>query len=85
MRAIPRFSYETHDYHNVIIPNDWHVSLYEDDMDKTINCANCGKEIRYGNGFTSQEYHEQLFGFGYVVCEDCHNAELERRLREYDE
>ena len=84
MKSIPRFSYKKHKYCMVIIPNEWHVSLYEDDMDNIVNCANCGKELRYGNGFTSQEYHEQQFGFGYIVCEDCHNAELKRRLEEYD-
>ena len=64
MRTIPRYNRLLHQYVDVKIPDDWYVSIFEQDMDKLVKCAQCGQEIRYGKGYTSQEYHETVFGFG---------------------
>ena len=83
MRTIPRWNRLLHRYVDVRIPDDWYVSTFEKDMNKIVNCVNCGKEIRFGDGYTSQEYQEMTFGFGYTVCEKCSEEEIKRRL-EYD-
>lgn len=83
MRTIPRWNRLLHRYVDVRIPDDWYISTFEKDMNKIVNCVNCGKEIRFGSGYTSQEYHEESFGFGYTVCEKCSEEEIKRRL-EYD-
>lgn len=48
------------------------------DMDTVINCAQCGKEVKFGDCFTSMEIHNDA-GFGFSVCEDCYDKEWHRR------
>lgn len=79
MKRVRKWNYEKHDYELYIIPDGWEVCLYTEDMDKIVNCVQCGKEIKYGNTYTSQEVHTHL-GLGYHVCEDCHIVELERKI-----
>ena len=55
------------------------------DDDDIINCPQCGKEMRLNDGYTSCEIHEQKYGFGYIVCEDCSNKEWERRRKYRDD
>ena len=83
MRTIPRWNRLLHKYVDIRIPDDWYVSAFEKDMNKIVNCANCGKEITFGSGYTSQEYQETMFGFGYTVCGKCSEEETKRRLK-YD-
>lgn len=59
------------------VPDSWEVSTYETDLNKEINCAQCGCEISYGKTYTSREVHTEA-GFGYCVCEDCYQAEMKR-------
>ena len=47
-------------------------------MSEIINCCQCGKEITFGDGYSSQEVHT-LMGFGYMVCEECHKEEIKRK------
>lgn len=73
-----KWNYQTHSYDQVQIPNDWNCKTYSDDMDEIINCPHCGKQIKFGDGYTSLEFHTGM-GFGYAVCEECYNKEWERR------
>ena len=61
------------------VPADWECRLAEEDMDKIVNCASCGKEIRFGECYTSMEIHN-VWGFGYAVCPECYQKEIERRF-----
>lgn len=72
-----KWDYETHEYQHYKIPNDWKVTTYST-MDDIIHCAQCGKRIKFGDGFSSLEIHTWL-GLGYTVCPDCHKAEMDRR------
>lgn len=58
-------------YEDYTIPNDWKIPLYSDDMNEKINCVCCGKEITFGEGYTSHRFHNN-HGFGYYECEDCY-------------
>ena len=75
---VGKWNYETRDYDPYRIPEDWHTPLYSDDMDEKVNCCQCGEIVRFGDTYTSQEIHNRL-GFGFNVCEDCHEREIERR------
>lgn len=65
---------ETHKYEPYVLPEG--ASCYEEDMDKVVSCACCGKKLKYGDTFTSRRIHTFL-GFGYGVCEDCYRKEFE--------
>ena len=67
------------EYEPYNVPDDWHVSGYETNMEKTVNCAQCGKPIAFGDGYTSMEVQHKNFGIGYAVCCDCYAKEWERR------
>lgn len=76
-----KWNYKKHEYELYEVPSDWHCSIYESDMSKTVNCAQCGREIKFGDAYTSNEIHT-FMGFGYAVCEECYNEEWERRRNE---
>ena len=62
-------------YDPYIVPDDWKLPLYADNMDEPINCVNCGKEMTFGDGYTSRRYHSDK-GFGYYECAKCYFAYL---------
>ncbi len=53
------------------VPDDWKLLCYSEDMNEICNCAQCGREMRYGDAYTSFQVHTEI-GFGYMVCERCH-------------
>ncbi len=75
---IGRWNYATHEYDPYKPDPSWKIQLFSDDMDLPINCTNCGKEMTYGDGYTSLELHNHI-GLGYPVCEDCYEQEHVRR------
>lgn len=79
---LSKWNYELHDYELFNSPAV-KISLYGDDMDKLVDCANCGKELPFGECYTSMEIHN-VIGFGYGVCDDCYKEEHKRR-KESDE
>jgi superfamily II helicase len=64
-------------YEPVEISNNLKVSSYESDMNTIINCPHCSQKIRYGESYTSREFHNDL-GLGYGVCEKCYEEEINR-------
>ena len=52
---------------------------------KVCKCKHCGKELKVANAYTSCEIHEQTYGLGYMVCEECSNEEWERRRKYRDD
>lgn len=51
------------------------ASIFEEDMDKEIKCANCGNKLIYGEGYTSRTIHTR-FGMAYMVCTNCYADEI---------
>ena len=45
-----------------------------------MNCPHCGKELPYGETYTSKEIHNWV-GLGYGVCEECYEEEWKRRKK----
>lgn len=73
-----KWNYKTHEYDPIEVPYEWNVPLYTDDMEKIVNCPHCGKELPYGETYTSKEIHSWV-GLGYGVCEECYEEEWKRR------
>lgn len=80
---LKKWNYQKHVYEDYEIPNDWKISLYEVELDTLVNCCQCGKEIEFGETYTSQEIHTE-HGFGFMVCPECHECEMKRRLKNKD-
>ena len=78
--TLKRLDYNHHEYIEIKVPSDWNVRGYCDDLTEIINCACCGKEIQFGNSYTSQEIHNYA-GIGYCVCSNCHKVEMNRMLK----
>ena len=75
MAIAKKWDYKKHDYVPYESPADWHCPLMAADMAETINCVSCGKEMSFGEGYTSRVIHTAL-GFGYYVCESCMEKEM---------
>lgn len=82
-KVMKKWNFETHQYEEYIVPLDWNVSMYETDMDKVVNCAECGKQIKYGESYTSVKIHDEV-GFGYAVCYECHCKGLKQLIEEHE-
>ena len=75
-----KWNYETHEYEPYKIPDEWNVPLITYDMEEIVNCPHCGKELKYGETYTSKEIHNRI-GFGFGVCSECYEEEWERRKK----
>lgn len=82
MKVYHKWNYITHEYDDYLVPDDKILKTYSNDMGEKVNCCQCLKEMRFGDGYTSMEVHTNM-GFGYCVCEDCYDKEMQRR-RNYE-
>lgn len=80
MAKYKKWNYDTRKYEPFEVPDGVKLSTYEKDLNAKINCCQCFKEITYGEGYTSLEVHTSV-GFGYIVCGNCYDDELIRRIR----
>lgn len=78
MMSVGRWNYETRSYDPYESTPGTTVGFFSEDLEKPINCAQCGKEITFGEGYTSKEIHQLGTGFGYVVDSDCYDEEIKR-------
>ena len=79
-KKLDRWNPVTERYEPFIVPADRKVAVYATDMNTEVQCAECGKKMKYGDGYTSRWIHTQ-HGFGYCVCEDCYNIELSTEMK----
>lgn len=56
---------------------DWNIVLVTDDMDLRVNCASCGKDLPFGQTYTSRQLFTDNGYFGLAVCTDCYLKEWE--------
>lgn len=75
---IRKWNYEEHTYEPYEVPDDWKCRAYTMDLSEVVNCPHCGKELPFGETYTSMEIHTNG-GFGFGVCGDCYEKEWERR------
>lgn len=81
---LQKWNYKTHKYDYETICGYYYFSTYETDMEKLVNCPHCKKIIRYGDCYTSLEYHNS-YGIGLAVCEDCYEKEWDKRRKYRDD
>src|SRR5690606_9233742 len=80
---VRRWNYKTQRYDQVDLLHidcEAKIKLFSEDMDEVVNCIACNAKIRYGDGYTSKEYHNP-FGLGYPVCKNCQVQERSRELK----
>lgn len=81
-----KWDWHKHEYEPYDLPEG--SVMYHHDMDKKVTCAQCGKEITFGDSYSSWEIHNNI-GLGYSVCDDCYKKEWRRKIeaenRECDE
>lgn len=76
---LKKWNFETHKYEPFDSPAIV-ISIYSEDMLECVDCANCGKRMTYGQGYTSRTIHNDS-GFGYPVCDMCYEKEKEDELK----
>jgi len=79
-----KWNYKKHIYEPFEVPNDRKIRLLSKDLKDKIDCANCGKEVEFGDTYTSMTIHNDV-GFGYCVCEECYEDEWKERLKYKEE
>lgn len=67
-----KWNWKTHEYEHYKLPLN--STMFQFDMDDIVACAGCGKQMKYGESYTSLEIHNSM-GLGYAVCEECYNEE----------
>lgn len=72
-----KFDFETEKYEPYTLPDK--ASLYEQDLDEVIECASCGRNVVYGDCFTSDAIHNKR-GLGYMICPECYEKEWNERI-----
>lgn len=60
----------------VIIPEDQRVVINTMDMYLHCNCANCGKDVLYGDTWSSVEWYDESGVWALPVCRECHEREM---------
>lgn len=78
MSNAQKWDYKLQSYKDYPLPKG--STLYENDLNKVINCAKCGAPTIYGQSFTSQVIHNAV-GFGYSVCNTCHTLERDEAIK----
>ncbi len=74
-----KWDFEKHRYEPYSLPP--FATIYENDMEKIVVCAECGKPMKFGTSYVSLAIHN-FMGFGYAVCEECHRKELAAKYKE---
>lgn len=82
-QGIGKWNFKTREYEPYTIPQGWYCPLLisfhplhqEESLKVKVNCADCGKEVIYGNTYTSRTIHNTL-GIGYPICNVCYKEEL---------
>ena len=73
-----KYNFRTKEYEEYSIPKEWNTPLICEDMNQLINCANCGRKLKFGSCYTSLKIHNNI-GLGYPVCFNCYNKEWKER------
>lgn len=69
-----KWNFKKHVYEPYSVPEEWNTPLHTNDLNQIVNCAQCGKEIKFGDTYTSRQIHNAA-GFGYPVCGECYEKE----------
>jgi len=76
MLKVQKWNFKTREYEPYEVPDNWNIKTFSLDMDEIVNCPHCGREIRFGDGYTSRMIHTK-HGMGFAVCAECYSKEWE--------
>ena len=68
---LKKLNFETGEYEDYTVPTNWNITVSENDFNKKVQCASCGKKIKFGNAFPSKRIFSSTMDFSYAVCKDC--------------
>lgn len=63
------------EYLDIMLPDS--CAVYKSDMEAEVECPWCGKRITYGECMTSKVFHTPVTAFGYAICPDCNDWDLQ--------
>jgi hypothetical protein len=69
---VHRYNVVTGKYTDANVPNDWKISVKEEDNNNIINCIHCGQQISFKESFESKRYNDE-HGRSYRECSTCYN------------
>lgn len=69
-----KWNFSTREYEPYSVPADWNCKTYSVDMDEIVNCPHCGRQVTFGECYTSRQIHTE-HGMGFGVCEECYEKE----------
>ena len=70
-----KWNFPLHEYE--IVKNEWSLILAPPES-TTTRCANCKESLLVDISYSSIQWHNNV-GFGFPVCEKCHDAEFKLR------
>lgn len=73
-----KWNFKTRKYEPYELPKG--ATLYESDMDAEVSCAQCGRSLTFGKGYTSRQIHNNG-GMGFCVCGNCYAEEWEEEKK----
>lgn len=71
---LSKWNYKTERYEPYSSPAKEKI-LFTQDMEQIVECANCGRKLKFGESYTSKTIHTSV-GLGYPVCESCYIEEV---------
>ena len=79
---VDKWDYELQKYVEYDLPKG--ACLFQNALDNNVVCAECGKELAYGDCYTSRTIQDSM-GFGYGICVDCYDKEFELEIHSINE
>lgn len=76
-----KWNFSKGEYEDYDLPEG--ASTFSKDMDEIVSCARCGKQLSFGDTYTSRQIQTQG-GFGYGVCEKCYEKEWKEEWKEME-
>jgi len=69
-----KWNFKAREYEPYSVPADWNCKTFSVDMDEIVNCPHCGREVRFGDCYTSRQIHTR-YGMEFAVGEECYEKE----------
>lgn len=78
-----KYNYKTERYQKHKISDKWNCVSGQLSFDTFVNCAQCGKLVRYGYCLNSWELRDEN-GRCLSVCNQCNAKEYKRKLKDLE-
>lgn len=79
-----KWNFKTRKYEPYKVPDHWNVKTLSWDMEEIVTCPHCGKDLAFGDCYTSRQIHTE-HGMGYAVCRKCYEKEWREEVAAEEE